>query len=95
MHSSRILIILLVIVSIASLSQAQVYLGVQGGLGFSSFEDQDQGATGIPLGATIGTDLLPILDLGAEAMFMVSPYKFDATDGSETEITRNILFPAT
>ena len=89
MRLSKVVIVLAVIFLIAGLSQAQVYIGVQGGLGFSSFEDQDKGATGIPLGATIGTDLLPILDVGAEAMFMVSPYKFDATDGSETEIKQN------
>ena len=86
MRISKIVIVLAAIFLMVGLSQAQIYLGVQGGLGFSSFEDQDQGATGIPLGATIGTDLLPIIDVGAEAMFLVSPYTFDAEEGSDLEV---------
>ncbi len=95
MRLSRLFIILLVITLTAGLSQAQFYIGVQGGLGFSSFEDQDEGATAIPLAVTAGTDLLPILDLGVEANFLVSPYKFnslDPTDMSTTEIKINQNF---
>lgn len=80
MRISKVVIVLAVIFLMAGLSQAQVYIGVQGGMGFSSFGDQDKGATAIPLGVTIGTDLLPIIDVGAEANFLVSPYKFDVLD---------------
>ncbi len=94
MRISKVVIVLAAIFLFAGLSQAQVYIGVQGGMGFSSFEDQDKGATAIPLGVTIGTDLLPIIDVGAEANFLVSPYKFDNVDPillttTESEFTQN------
>ena len=94
MRISKVVIVLAAIFLIAGLSQAQVYIGVQGGMGFSSFEDQDKGATAIPLGVTIGTDLLPIINVGAEANFLVSPYKFDNVDPlslttTESEFTQN------
>ena len=94
MRISKVVIVFAVIFLIAGLSQAQVYIGVQGGMGFSSFEDQDKGATAIPLGVTIGTDLLPIINIGAEANFLVSPYKFDNVDPlslttTESEFTQN------
>ena len=94
MRISKIVIVLAAIFLMAGLSQAQVYIGVQGGMGFSSFEDQDKGATAIPLGVTIGTDLLPIINIGAEANFLVSPYKFDNVDPlslttTESEFTQN------
>ena len=94
MRISKVVIVFAVIFLIAGLSQAQVYIGVQGGMGFSSFEDQDKGATAIPLGVTIGTDLLPIINVGAEANFLVSPYKFDSVDPlslttTESKFTQN------
>ena len=94
MKVSKLLAVISIIVLSAGLSQAQVYLGVQGGVGFSSFEDQDKGASAIPLGITIGTDLMPIIDIGAEANFLASPYKFEELDPTanatyESEFSQN------
>ncbi len=95
MRRSKLLIILVAICLTAGISQAQFFIGVQGGLGFSSFEDQDEGASAIPLGITAGTDLLPIIDVGAEANFLLSPYKFNDVDpltSNTTEIEFNQSF---
>jgi len=94
MRTSKLFAVLAIIVLATSLSQAQVYLGVQGGVGFSSFEDQDKGASAIPLGITVGTDLMPIIDIGAEANFLASPYKFEEFDPTanatyESEFSQN------
>jgi hypothetical protein len=80
MSASKFFVVLFIIILSAGISQAQFYVGVQGGVGFSSFEDQDKGASAIPLGITAGTDLLPIIDVGAEANFLVSPYTFEEVD---------------
>lgn len=80
MRVSKLIFLVIMVLSIASVSQAQFYIGVQGGLGFSSFEDQDKGATAVPIGITAGTDLLPIIDVGLEANFLAAPYKFEAPD---------------
>jgi len=80
MNNNKLTVILLSVMLVAGIAQAQFYVGVQGGLGFSSFEEQDKGATAVPLGITVGTDLLPILDAGLEANFLASPYKFDFVD---------------
>ena len=89
MKVSKLLAVISIIVLSAGLSQAQVYLGVQGGVGFSSFEDQDKGASAVPLGITIGTDLMPIIDIGAEANFLASPYKFEEIDPFTMETTES------
>jgi opacity protein-like surface antigen len=95
MRFHKLLFILVAILSVTVITQAQVYVGVQGGLGFSSFEDQDEGATAIPVAVTVGTDLLPIVDAGVEANFLASPYKFDVVDAAlqttEVEINQTIF----
>jgi opacity protein-like surface antigen len=94
MRTSKLFAVLAIIFLATGLSQAQVYLGVQGGVGFSSFEEQDKGASAIPLGITVGTDLMPIIDIGAEANFLASPYTFEEVDPltmetSESKFSQN------
>ena len=91
MRSSKVLFLFIAILSIAGLAQAQFYVGVQGGMGFSSFDSdiQVESATAIPLAVTVGTDLLPIIDVGAEANFLVSPYKFNVDGGGEVKFNQN------
>ena len=94
MKVSKLLTVISIIVLATALSQAQVYLGVQGGMGFSSFDDVEKEATAIPLGITVGTDLMPIIDIGAEANFLASPYTFEEVDPltmetSESKFSQN------
>ena len=91
MQSSKLFFSVIVVLSLVVIAPAQVYIGVQGGMGFSSFEDQDKGATAIPVAVTVGTDLLPIIDAGVEANFLASPYKFDVvnSDLSTSEVKIN------
>ena len=67
------------ILLISTIGMAQS-IGVFGGYLNSSFEEQDDAASAIELGASFVFDALPILDAGAEYTMTVSPFEFEESD---------------
>jgi opacity protein-like surface antigen len=73
----KVTMLVLFMIVFTGMANAQLMFGVQGGIGGSAFEDQDKGATGVPIGVYAGTNALPLFDIGVEYNMLLTPYKFD------------------
>lgn len=73
---NRIIYTLLIVFVFAFMGSAQS-IGVYGGYLSSAFEDQDEAASAIELGASFVLDALPILEAGVEFNTLVSPFEFE------------------
>jgi len=100
MKVTKSIFFLIMIFAIANVSQAQFFLGVQGGIAGSAFSDDvtgdftDKSATGITVGACVGIDALPFIDAGVEYNMLVSPFKLEQEVLGETatiKISQNMV----
>ena len=90
----KITFFVILVLCFSQVSQAQLFFGVKGGLAASQFTDQEEAASNIVAGATIGTDIMPMLDLGIEYEMLISPFKFEYAFGGEdytTEISQSMI----
>jgi hypothetical protein len=69
--------LVLFMIIFAGTVQAQLMFGVQGGVGGSAFEDQEEAASSVPVGVFVGTNALPLFDAGIEYNMLVVPFKFE------------------
>jgi len=73
------ILVLLVLFAFAGFAQAQLSVAVHGSYNISSFDNQESSASGLGLGANLDFTALPILDVGVEFDYMVSPFEFEGT----------------
>lgn len=73
----KLILVLVVLFAFAGLSQAQLSVAVHGSYNITSFEKQESAASGLGIGANLDFTALPILDVGAEFDYLVSPFKFE------------------
>ncbi len=84
--------LVLFMIIFAGMAQAQLIFGVQGGIGASAFEDQAEAASSVPVGVFVGTNALPLFDVGIEYNMLVVPFKFEGeylTQKVKTEFTQS------
>jgi hypothetical protein len=77
MKTFTLSVLIVLVLSTFGMSQS---IGVFGGYLNSSFDDQEDAAGAIELGASFVIDALPILDAGAEYTMTVSPFEFEGSD---------------
>ena len=90
MRLAKVSLFLVMLFVIASLGQAQVIFGIQAGYTSSAFEDQESAASTFSGGAIIGTDIMPMIDVGLEYNLLLSPFEFEAA-GTTAKISQNLL----
>ncbi len=90
MRFAKLSLLIVVIFVIAGLAQAQVILGIQAGYNSSAFKDQESAASTFSGGAIIGTDIMPMIDVGLEYNLLLSPFEFEA-EGITAKISQNLL----
>jgi opacity protein-like surface antigen len=92
MRLVQISMLVLFLILFTGLAQAQLVFGVQGGIGGSMFEDQKEAASSVPVGVYVGTNALPLFDVGVEYNMLVVPFKFEGqvlTEKIKTEFTQS------
>jgi opacity protein-like surface antigen len=72
-------LIALLLFAFSGLSQAQVSVAVHGGFNNTAFQEQESSASGIGVGASLDFTAIPILDVGVEFDYLVSPFEFSET----------------
>jgi len=87
----KITFFIILVLCFSQVSQAQLFFGVKGGLAASQFEDQEEAASNFVAGAAIGTDVMPMLDLGIEYEMLVSPFEMDFIPGSSMKIKQSMV----
>ncbi len=90
MRFAKFGLLFIMLFALASLGQAQLILGVQAGYASSAFEDQESAASTFSGGAILGTDIMPMIDVGLEYNLLFSPFEFDQ-QGTTAKITQNVL----
>jgi len=87
MRFSRLVAILVFVFAAGSFAQNAI--SVHSGILVSAFEDQDESATAIPIGANFGMMVGENLEAGAEFGLLVSPFEFES-EGLGTTVTSKI-----
>ncbi len=71
---------------------AQISIGVQAGYSVPDFEEHTAKSGGIPLGITVGTTIIPMLEVGAEVNMLVTPFVFDVEYGTDDFEVNQTIF---
>ncbi len=81
--------LLLILISSAA-CMAQIAVGVQAGYAHPAFEKHDAASGAIPIGIQVGTNFLPVIEVGGEFSMTVKPFVMEeegATDDFEVTQT--------
>jgi len=90
MRFAKFGILFVMLFALATIGQAQVILGVQAGYASTAFEDQESAASTFSGGAIIGTDIMPMIDVGLEYNLLFSPFEFEE-GGTTAKVSQNLL----
>jgi hypothetical protein len=90
MSSFRNAVLVVLVMSVAGI--AQIVAGVQLGYAQSAYEDHDSKSGAFPLGITVGTDILPMIEVGGEFNMLLTPFVLDVEGmDDDFEATQNII----
>jgi hypothetical protein len=90
MGSFRNAVLAVLVMSIAG--YAQIVAGVQLGYAQSAYEDHDAESGAFPFGITVGTDILPMIEVGGEFNMLLTPFILDVEGtGDDFEATQTII----
>jgi len=83
--------VLLIMVT-AAVSMAQIAVGVQAGYANPAFEKHDAAGGAIPIGIQVGTNFLPVIEVGGEVSMTVKPFVMEEEGAPDDfEVTQTIV----
>ena len=76
MKSLSVVLSLVLMLSFSAMAGEKI-LGVKAGLANTAFEDQEEAAGSLAIGATLGMKVAPIIETGLEFNMLTSPWEFE------------------